>query len=104
MIDPELRDIKCEWLRLPGSPEWMRHLSIAVIHGDNSVTKLLLTEKQAIFVGDTIYPRGLKTLCSCGHALSLHDDQAVCRALVEGRKSCQCMQYSSAAGAQEGKK
>ncbi len=39
------------------------------------------------------YEVRLKTLCKCGHTLGLHDDQAVCRALVEGKKSCQCMQY-----------
>ena len=34
--------------------------------------------------------------CKCGHHIDLHDDQAVCRALVDGHKSCQCMQYSTA--------
>ena len=38
---------------------------------------------------------GLKKLCMCGHELELHDDQAVCRALVDGKKSCQCLQYGS---------
>jgi hypothetical protein len=34
-------------------------------------------------------------ICHCGHSIDLHDDQAVCRALVDGKKSCQCMQYDT---------
>lgn len=47
MIDPEIRDIKVEWVRLPGAMPGMHHLRITQRHGDNSVTEFLLTEKQA---------------------------------------------------------
>jgi hypothetical protein len=39
-------------------------------------------------------------ICNCGHSIDLHDDQAVCRALVDGKKSCQCMQYDTRAAQQ----
>ena len=50
MIDPELRDIKAEVVRLPGAPSWMRHLHIAQTCGDGSVKEMWLTEKQAAFI------------------------------------------------------
>jgi hypothetical protein len=47
MIDPEIRDIKVQWVTLPGAMNGERHLYVAQTHGDNSVTELWLTEKQA---------------------------------------------------------
>lgn len=46
--------------------------------------------------GHVIAEERFNRLCKCGHTLELHDDQAVCRALVPGHKSCQCMQFDGA--------
>lgn len=51
MIDPEIRDLKVEWVKLPGAMPGMRHLHIATTHGDNSVREFWLTEKQGQAVG-----------------------------------------------------
>jgi hypothetical protein len=54
MTDPELRDIKAEWVTLPGAVPGMRHFHIADTHGDNTVTEMWLTERQAKFVKEEI--------------------------------------------------
>lgn len=53
LIDPEIRDLKVEWVTLAGAMNGMHHLHVAQTHGDNSVTELWLTEKQAHVVGQT---------------------------------------------------
>ena len=57
MIDSELRDMECKWTSLPGAMNGMRHLYIALTHGDGSVTKIWLTERQAAFVEQTYFER-----------------------------------------------
>ena len=57
--------------------------------------KEILNVALSPYVIGVSYPERLQTLCKCGHTLELHDDQAVCRALVDGKKSCQCLQYNT---------
>ena len=54
MINPELRDLKSEWVFLAGATLGMKHLHIAVTHGDNTVTELWLTRMQAEMVARVV--------------------------------------------------
>lgn len=64
------------------------------VNGDCSVSRFIIARDEARkLIGQLQEFLGLTRLCKCGHSLELHDDQAVCRALVDGRKSCQCMQF-----------
>ena len=47
MIDPELRDLKCGWERLPGAPREMEHFVIYITYGSGEKVELIATEKQA---------------------------------------------------------
>lgn len=51
-MNPELRDLKVEWVELPssGSGDWFLH--VAQTHGDGTVTKLWLTRMQANEIAD----------------------------------------------------
>ena len=57
--------------------------------------EFLLVELHSQTIGVSLR-NTLRRLCKCGHTLELHDDQAVCRAMVKDHKSCQCMQFDGA--------